>query len=171
MSYDPLIHRRRSVRLKGYDYAQAGAYFVTICAFRKRCVFGRVQHDVMNFNRFGLMARDCWLEIPQHYPMVELDEWQVMPNHVHGILVITDDVNANQPAKFGESKRGSLATIINRYKGAVTRQISEARQNKTKVWQDGFHDRIIRDERELENIRRYIIENPLHWPDDEHYTE
>ncbi len=171
MPFDPLIHHRRSVRLKGYDYAQAGAYFVTICVFRKRCVFGRVQHDVMNLNRFGFMARDCWLEIPQHYPTVELDEWQVMPNHMHGILVITDNTNANQPAKFGESKRGSLATIINRYKGAVTRQISEARQTKTKVWQDGFHDHIIHNERELDSIRRYIIENPLHWATDKHYAE
>jgi len=166
--FDPNIHHRRSVRLAGYDYAQSGAYFVTICSHQRREVFGRVREEIAYQNEYGQIVGECWMEIPQHFPHVELDEWIVMPNHLHGILLITTDALAKgvRP-QYGASKRGSLATIINRFKGAVTRRVTALRQEQDRapviVWQKGFHDRVIRDARELEIKRRYIIENPQRW--------
>ncbi|MBW2704487.1 MAG: transposase, partial [Deltaproteobacteria bacterium] len=83
-------HHRRSIRLKGYDYGQAGAYFVTICAWDRACLFGDVVEDRMRLNDAGRIAEACWLAIPEHFPLVELDAFVVMPNHVHGIIVIAD---------------------------------------------------------------------------------
>ncbi|WP_221251714.1 transposase [Desulfuromonas versatilis] len=95
MGYDPEIHRRRSIRLKGYDYSRTGAYFVTICAHSRECLFGEIVDGGMRLNDAGLIARQCWIEIPVHFPQVKLDEFVVMPNHIHGILVITDPGEAN----------------------------------------------------------------------------
>ena len=96
MRYDPEKHHRRSIRLKGYDYTRAGAYFVTICTKDGACLFGDVADGVMRLNQMGHIVRQCWLAIPDHFPHVLLDEFVVMPNHVHGILVImpTHDVGA-----------------------------------------------------------------------------
>lgn len=164
---DPILPKRRSVRFAGYDYAQAGAYFVTICTADKRCVFGRVQNDAVQLHPYGRIAAERWMQIADHYPLVSLDEWIVMPNHVHGILVITSDANTAPPAQFGTTKSGSLSTVINRYKGAVTRSINAARLDNSlapqTIWQARFYDRIIRSEVELNQIRHYIVENPQRW--------
>jgi len=90
MRYDPNRHHRRSIRLSGYDYSQAGAYFITICTQDRACLFGDVVDGEMRLNDAGRVAQQCWRQIPAHFPNVELDEFVVMPNHVHGILVITD---------------------------------------------------------------------------------
>lgn len=89
MRYDPERHHRRSIRLPGYDYSQAGTYFVTICTQGRACLFGRVVEGDIRLNRYGEIVRSCWLDIPMHFPKVELDEFVVMPNHVHGIIVIS----------------------------------------------------------------------------------
>jgi REP element-mobilizing transposase RayT len=95
MSYDPERHHRRSIRLKGYDYAQAGAYFVTVCAQGRQCLYGDITDDIMHFNDAGRMVERWWLELNHKFPTVETDEYSVMPNHFHGIIVITaDDVGA-----------------------------------------------------------------------------
>jgi REP element-mobilizing transposase RayT len=166
--YDPDTHHRRSVRLTGYDYAQSGAYFVTICSHRNREVFGCVRGETVQHNAYGQIVGDCWTEIPQHFPHVELDGWIVMPNHLHGILLVTTDTFASGVLpQFGTSKRGSVAIIINRFKGAVTRRVTALRREQNRapviVWQKSFHDRVIRDARELEIKRRYIAENPIRW--------
>ena len=90
MPYDPRIHHRRSTRLKGYDYSQEGAYFVTICTYAKQWLFGDIQNDLMLLSPYGQIASDCWIAIPKHFSHIELDEFVIMPNHMHGILVITD---------------------------------------------------------------------------------
>ncbi|MFH0938045.1 MAG: hypothetical protein V1899_02000, partial [Planctomycetota bacterium] len=95
MKYDASIHHRRAIRLKGYDYAQSGAYFVTVCAQHRECLFGDMVDGAMVLNDTGRMVEKCWYDIPAHFPNVELDEFVVMPNHVHGILFITDPVGAN----------------------------------------------------------------------------
>jgi len=95
VTYDPDKHRRRSIRLEGYDYAQAGAYFVTICTHGRACLFGEVVDDRMEWNAAGRAADQCWCDIPTHFPQVALDEFIVMPNHVHGILIMTDPGAAN----------------------------------------------------------------------------
>ncbi|MBA3872295.1 MAG: hypothetical protein H0X30_24395 [Anaerolineae bacterium] len=90
MPFDPNIHHRHSTRLKGYDYSQEGAYFVTICTFRKEWSFGEIQNDLMTLSLYGKIASDYWARIPKHFPHIELDEFVIMPNHVHGILLIND---------------------------------------------------------------------------------
>lgn len=87
------IHRRRSIRLKGYHYAQNGAYFVTLCTHNRECLFGDIVNGTMNLNGLGNVAKQCWEDIPKHFPHVELDEWVIMPNHIHGIICIVGAKN------------------------------------------------------------------------------
>src|SRR5438067_10158847 len=91
---------RMTARLQGYDYARAGAYIVTICAEHRRCIFGEIVNDVMRMNEFGRVAGACWNEIPRHFPKVELDAFVVMPNHVHGIIIITEAVGRGMPRPY-----------------------------------------------------------------------
>ncbi len=90
INYDPTIHRRRSIRLQGYDYSQTGAYFVTVCTHNRQCLFGGIVNREMRLNDAGQVVQQCWDNIPTHFPHVELDEFVVMPNHVHGIVMIMD---------------------------------------------------------------------------------
>jgi hypothetical protein len=96
MTYNPEFHHRRSIRLKGYDYSQAGAYFVTICSWNKECIFGHIRNHTMELNEFGEMVTKCWDAIPGHSPYAECDEFTVMPNHIHGIVTISNIVGADQ---------------------------------------------------------------------------
>ena len=89
--FDPKKHHRRSIRLKGYDYSQAGAYYVTIVTYQRDCLFGEILNKEMSLNDFGKIAVECWRAIPEHFPFVELGAYVIMPNHVHGIIVIRHD--------------------------------------------------------------------------------
>lgn len=93
MKYDPQIHHRRSIRLKGYDYSQAGAYFITICCHDRACLFGNITEEKMILNDAGKVANECWLQIPEHFPNTILHEHIVMPNHVRGIIELDDTGN------------------------------------------------------------------------------
>ena len=88
MKYDPVKHHRRSIRLKGYDYSQAGYYFVTICCYQRQCLFGKIIDGVMQLNRYGAMVQDEWLKSSVIRVEIKLDEYIVMPNHFHGIVII-----------------------------------------------------------------------------------
>jgi putative transposase len=120
MKYDPLIHGRRSIRLRDYDYSQAGSYYVTICSRERRCIFGQVRNTHMSRNRLGEIVAEEWLRICDVRPEVTLDEWQVMPNHLHGIIVIgavpgqPPPVGLNWPAgniqKVGATQRVAQST-------------------------------------------------------------
>ena len=103
--YDPKRHHRRSIRLKGYDYTQPGAYFVTTCTHNREPLFGRVVDGEMVLNALGEIVWACWREIPIHFPHVELDAFVVMPNHVHGIIWIVDDVGATHAQNVGRRMR------------------------------------------------------------------
>ena len=92
MTFNPKIHRRRSIRLQGYDYSQAGAYFITICTQNRECMFGEIVDGKMVLNHAGNMIQTIWDEIPFHYAGIEIDEFAVMPNHIHGIIVITRSI-------------------------------------------------------------------------------
>jgi putative transposase len=98
MKFDPQKYHRRSIRLKGYDYAQAGAYFITIVTYQRDRLFGDIANERMRLNQFGQIADECWQAIPEHFSNVELGTYLVMPNHVHGIIVIHDDDNENRMA-------------------------------------------------------------------------
>jgi REP element-mobilizing transposase RayT len=168
------LHRRRSIRLKGYDYTRAGAYFVTICTKDRTCLFGDVADGVMRLNQMGHIVRQCWLAIPEHFPHVLLDEFVVMPNHVHGIIVImaTHIVGARHavPQQFGKPEQfakpvpGSIPTIVRSFKSAATKRINHHRGTPgAPVWQRDYFEHIIRNDESLNRIREYILNNPLQW--------
>ena len=181
MTYDPTRHHRRSIRLKGYDYTQPGAYFVTICTHERTCLFGEVVDGVMVLNAYGRIAQACWESIPDHFPHVQLDAVVIMPNHMHGIIWIVDDdgnttcgggrgtarrapTTTTTTERFGAPVPGSLPTIIRSFKSAVTKHINAHRGTPgAPVWQRNYYEHIIRNEQALNAIRRYIAENPLRW--------
>ncbi len=161
--HDPYKHRRRSIRLKGWDYSTPAAYFVTICTHQREHFF--------DDQRFQDIAAKAWIRIPK-LPCAEhvnLDEWIVMPNHLHGIVVLVKRKGAgsSQPSGFGRPKSGSLSTIIGTYKSMVTRRVNKLRHAPGgKLWQRGYYERIVRNDRELNAIRRYIRSNPMRWSED-----
>jgi REP element-mobilizing transposase RayT len=175
-------NNRRSIRLTGYDYAQVGGYFVTTCAAKKRCAFGKIQNNEVLLNPYGRMVRDSWLSLTEHYSQVDLDEFVVMPNHFHGILMINTTVGAKSSLleNVGESPgngagkprpyKVTLGQMIGYFKYQTTKYINDYRAARhlspAVVWQRNYYERIIRDEKELDGIRRYIIENPLNWAED-----
>lgn len=182
MSYNPDKHHRRSIRLKGYDYTQPGAYYITLCTQARQCLFGDVVAGKMRLNSLGAIAFNYWQAIPDHFAHIQLDVFVVMPNHLHGILVIRDTPIKVQPAcnpteKFGKPVPGSIPTVIRSYKAAVTKQINLICNTKytSLIWQRNFYEHINRDEQSLEMIRRYITENPWRWADDpenpQHYSK
>ncbi|HTY36592.1 MAG TPA: transposase [Bacteroidota bacterium] len=163
-----------SKRLKGYDYSLPGKYFVTICTKSRVNFFGVVEHKTMRLSQAGKIAGACWMEIPEHHDHVVLDEFIVMPNHVHGILVLISecsrsDVACNVTATVGGSfmsaispKQGSLGSIVRSYKSAVANQCHRIGLDDFQ-WQPRYHDHIIRDHNELSRIRAYIRNNPGKW--------
>ncbi len=170
MKYDPQLHHRRSIRLQGYDYTAAGAYFITICSYQREHIFGEVVDGEMKLNEWGEIARAEWLKTAELRPQVELfeDEFVVMPNHVHGIVWLKEDVGTRRrrvpTEKFGKPVSGSIPTIVRAYKSAVTYAINKSQNSRGSViWQRNYYEHIIRDERELDLIARYIYYNPFNW--------
>ncbi|ODG99581.1 transposase [Nostoc sp. KVJ20] len=169
MFYNPQIHHRRSIRLKDYDYTQEGAYFITICTKNRQCIFGDIKQGEMKFNLLGTIACDCWQEIPQHFPHIQLDIFVIMPNHIHGILWIHNTITSeNELRKYGKMVSGSIPCVIRSYKSAVTKKINQICNLKgiSSVWQRNFYEHINSNEESLESIRKYIINNPLGWEND-----
>lgn len=167
MKYHPNRHRRRSIRLKGHDYSQAGAYFVTVCTQHQACLFGDVAHGEMWLNAAGRAVKQCWADMTRHFPHVELDEFVVMPNHVHGIVVIVDTVGAMHasPLPYPASpKKRSIGAVVGSFKSAVTKHLNELRNTPgTSIWQRNYYEHVIRDDSSLGRIREYIMQNPLQW--------
>lgn len=168
MKYQKDIYRRKSLRLKGYNYKQAGAYFVSICTLNRACLFGNIISEEMVLNDAGRIVADEWIKTVEIRNNIELDEWVVMPNHFHGILVINECRGTARRAptveQFGKPVPGSIPTIIRSFKSAVTKRINELRNSPgEKVWQRNYYEHIIRDENELNRMREYITNNPLKW--------
>jgi REP element-mobilizing transposase RayT len=171
-------NHRRSIRLKGYDYTRAGAYFVSICTKDRACLFGDVADGVMRLNQMGHIVRQCWLAIPDHFPHVLLDEFVVMPNHVHGILVIMPThivgathasplQNDDTPTRPRGPQPRSVASIVGSFKSAAAKRINEHRGTPgAPIWQRNYYEHVIRDDESLNLIRNYIADNPLRWPID-----
>jgi len=168
MPYDPEIHHRRSIRLRGYDYSQPGKYSVTICTLDKEHLFGEVVEGEMHRNELGEYVALCWGWLPRQYPYVDLDEWIVMPNHLHGILVITDRRGGSRTAP---TKRKTLGSLVGAFKTVSTDWRNQQRGTPgTVMWQRDFYDHIILNEDELNKIREYIRTNPLQWDTDPDFT-
>jgi len=167
-------HGRRSIRLSHFDYRRDGAYFVTICTYERATLFGSVAHGQMLLSNVGEIVRDCWFEIPPHFPNVVLDQFIVMPDHLHGIIVIRSDpsrtrprLGDSMPRRFGGALPGSLATIVGVFKSYVTKRVLKAEGIRW-VWQRNYYESVIRNNRHLNAIRKYIILNPQRWHADAH---
>ena len=171
-------YRIPSTRLSGWDYASPGDYFVTIVTQRRIPYFGEILGGDMRLSPIGKIVAEEWQKTPQIRPNVLLDEWVVMPNHIHGIIVITSRVETPRrgvsTADRGVStttqwKSNTLGTIINQFKSVCTKRI-RAVGNSEFAWQSRFYDHIIRDEKSFQRIRSYISANPLQWGEDEEYV-
>lgn len=157
---------RRSLRLGGYDYAHAGAYFVTVCTEGKVCLFGEIVRDEMEWSHMGRIVHETWVALPEHYVDVRLDAFVVMPNHVHGVIVLTESsVGAGlRPARVPNTVRQPLSEVVRAFKGFSARRINELRGTPGKpVWQRGYYEHVIRDEDEWRRVREYIANNARRW--------
>jgi len=192
------LPKRKQLRLSEYDYAQEGAYFVTICTRNTSCLFGNIVDEAMVLNDAGKMITSIWDVIPEQYPGIETDEFVVMPNHVHGIIVIADssvgatprgcpnvgearhDVQNSEPVREEGQAQGpaptrnhdhglSLPDVVHRFKTMTTNKyIHGVKQHgwrpfNGKLWHRNYFERVIRNERELQEIREYITNNPMKW--------
>ena len=161
MRYDPDKHHRRSIRLKGYDYSQPGAYFVTLCVQERECLFGEIVDGEMQLNDAGRMIEHWWGELTRKFSSVALDEWIVMPNHLHGLLFFRPTPQTPD--------RPTLGTAINWLKTMTTNEYIRGvkslawRSFPGTLWQRDFHDHIVRNDEELKSIREYIRQNPARW--------
>jgi len=161
MAYDPDRHHRRSIRLRGYDYARGGAYFLTICAQDRACLFADIVAGDLCLNAAGRMIQSTWQGLPAFYPGVDIDEFVVMPNHVHGIVMVADSPMAL-----------SLPDLVHRFKTLTTKCYTDGVKGlgwaafRGRLWQRNYHEHIIRNEDALHCIRQYIADNPSNWPVD-----
>jgi len=182
MKYDSYKHRRWSIRLRGYNYTRPGRYFVTICTRDKENLFGEISDGVMQINEYGRIAQQEWLRTRELRSNVRLDQFVVMPNHIHGIIVITprDNVKnmgngcrgvaryAPTGASTGNISAGSLPAIARAYKSAVAKRINELLGTRgAPVWQRNYYEHIIRNDAEWNSVSEYISTNPLCWEQDE----
>lgn len=176
------------MRLQNFDYTAAGAYFVTICTHQRAEVFGLIEAGKVELSSAGKVVESVWKEIPTHHAYVELDEFVVMPNHIHGILVINespvgarviapDSISASNPtiasvgAQFiapksspiDSNRAGTIGGIVRAFKARCTHAIHQEQSEQTPIWQRNYYEHIIRNEKELLAIREYIANNPMQW--------
>jgi REP element-mobilizing transposase RayT len=191
MRYNPEIHKRKSIRMKGYDYSQAGLYFITICCDGRFCRFGNIENNEMILNEYGIIAYNEWGKLSERFFNFELDVFQIMPNHMHGIIVLnnvgagfTPDLNdvidkndaqvIDADIRAGASPAPTITDIVGAYKSLVAKGclgIYKFR-NETmgKIWQRNYYEHIIRNEQSYNTISNYIINNPAQWQADKFYT-
>ena len=166
-------YRIKSTRLKHWDYSSPGAYFITICTKNRELFFGEIVYGKIKLSQIGKIVKNFWMEIPKHYPNVNLDEFVLMPDHVHGLIFIGNSFSVVETChgmslqtrmrtynKFSKPVPKSLSMIINHFKSAVKRWCNK-NDFPDFAWQIGFHESIVRNEKHLYAIRKYIINNPL----------
>jgi putative transposase len=159
---------RRSIRLKEYDYSQPGEYFVTICTYNHECTLGEIINGEMRLNEIGKIVEEEWLRTAIIRPDIQLDLYVIMPNHIHGIIVLNECRGTLQRAptveRFGKPTSNSIPTIVRLFKSATTKRINEIRGTpRMPFWQRNYYDHVIRNDKELNNIRDYILNNVLQW--------
>ena len=171
-------YRVKSARLKGWDYSTDGHYFVTICTKDKKHYFGKVMDGEMRLSKLGIVAKECWLKIPGHFLHVELDEFVVMPNHIHGILILKNGRDGACPVSTKKSliknpsnhnflpKPESLSVIVGSFKSAVSKHIKQFHPQSHFAWQSRFYDHIIHNEKSWYFMQEYIRDNPKNWERD-----
>jgi putative transposase len=179
-----MLPKRKTIRLSGYDYSQEGCYFVTICVKDREPIFGSIINGEMHLSNPGRIVDETWHNLENHNSDIQLDEFVIMPNHVHGIIQLyepqTDlcrggsvtcpdsiDRAGLEPAPT-EIKRTSLSEIVRQFKTFSAKRINEIRGTPgNPVWQRNYYDHIIGTEKEYENTARYIYDNPMNWENDE----
>jgi putative transposase len=185
MGSDLEIYDRKSIRLKGFDYSLPGFYFITLIAKNRLCLFGEIEIGNIHLNEIGLLVKDCWHGLAKTFTNIKLDEFALMPNHMHGIVeqldtsgkgeafsarkVMLDDRNSENasPLRPHGTQSGSLSSVIQNFKSVSTRMVNKRFiKAGNKIWQRNYFERIIRNDRELNTIRQYIIENPMNWEKD-----
>lgn len=164
--YDPHKHQRRSIRLPDWDYRSPAFYFVTICTYQRQNLFENPAYQEIAVHALARVPEH------EHARHVMVDEWVVMPNHIHVIFNFVDYPALMTPSRtageFENAPAGSLGVVVGRYKTAVTVRINRLRRSVgDKVWQQGYYERILRNEQELAAARQYIIDNPLRWAEDQ----
>ena len=169
--FKPLIQSRRSIRIKGYDYSLAGAYFVTIATYQRVCLFGKVVNGVILLNPYGSIAFEQWTRLGKRFRLSNFSTFVIMPNHIHGIINIDmgageeslkshDQISPLRPS-LPNVASGSLGAIVRAYKASVTYRINVMRGfTYPPVWQRNYYDHIICNEKDYENIWNYIETNP-----------
>ena len=179
--------RRKATRFGEHDYSRAGHYFVTVCAENRGSAFGEIMNEEMRLSAIGAVAQECWRLIPNHFPNAALGEFIVMPNHIHGIVIIDDANRCGRDADMHGTRlssqclqsenqdvdrsKMSLSKIIQGFKSSVTRTVGKRWNDHAFGWQRSFYDRVIRDDAELNRIREYIRNNPLKWAFDKYNPE
>jgi REP element-mobilizing transposase RayT len=190
MGFDPEKHHRHSIRLEGYAYTLPGVYFVTMISYRRVCIFGEIVKGMVELSLVGDLVKNCWLSIPNHFESTNLDEYVLMPNHLHGIIFINESRGKGKafasngsslsilsfanalPLRQVGTQSGSLNAIVQNFKSVSTRLVNKSYfKPGNKIWQRNYYERIIRNERELNAIRQYICDNPLNWERDEEYVD
>ncbi len=153
--------QRKSIRLKNYDYSQNGAYFITVCTQNRDYLFGEIIDEKMKLNDAGRMIDKQWHELPKRFNHISLDEYVVMPNHLHGIIVIrTTEANTN------------ISNIVGAFKSITTHEYIKGVKNSNwppfdkKIWQRNYYEHVIRNDESLYETREYIINNPMNWQQD-----
>lgn len=184
-------YRIPSARLQTWDYGSNAAYFITICTAHRECFFGTIEQGIMQLSDVGTVAEKYWFEMPEHFPFIKPAAFVVMPNHVHGIIIIdkTDSINdvsgdamnrISTGDAINERKGGfagdknpmlneNLSRVVRWYKGRVSFRSKTI--NPRFSWQSRFHDHIIRDDESFYKISRYIEQNPQLWKDDTFYLK
>ena len=178
--YNPEIHHRQSIRLKGYEYSRKGAYFVTICTWNRECLFGNISDGQMVLNGAGKIVGRVWEDLPARFPSVELDVFGVMPNHVHGIIAIVGaglappNTRVQQaaplqalPQKGAAGSAPTLGDVVRAFKSiSAIRVNGHLSRSGQPLWQRNYYEHIIRTDDELNRIRQYIRDNPMSWLED-----
>jgi REP element-mobilizing transposase RayT len=162
----PLFPVRKKLRLRDFDYSLNCAYFVTVCAYKKRCMFGVIENGTMNLNTNGKIVQNIWKDLLKHYVSIDNDVFTIMPNHVHGIIVIHEE-NWRSGSKPDPTKKYTLSEIVRAFKTYSSRKINASRHSQgTVLWQHGYFEHVIRDEKEYYEIGEYILSNATKWEND-----
>ena len=166
MKRNPITHHRRSIRLKNYDYAQIGVYFITICCEGGKCRFGTIENGEMFLNDAGKIAFDEWEKTPNKRSNIQIDAFVIMPNHTHAIITIRRGV-LHTPLR---SPSQTVGSIVRGYKSAVTKQLKQLGFERS-IWQRNYYERIIHNCTAYQHVVDYIQNNPVHWKNDDFFTK
>lgn len=176
-------YKTDSIRLKNWDYSAKGFYFITIAVKNRENILGNIDNEKMILNEYGYIVNNHWENLANHYNNIKLDEFIIMPNHIHGIIIINNnDVNTQHPADTSHPvenvktnndkytrRKMLIPKIIGRFKMNTSKLINIKRGTQgNPFWQRNYYDRIIRTEKELENVRNYIKNNPVNWKKDKY---